>query len=974
MQPTATRTDDGLVFRLQAPAPVPVDRWAAQSHAGSGTGILLCLREEEMATHVDGDGLQVPWTAVARLSEEELRNLGLPDPAPFALEVGAAGAIHSPGFAIHCSFVHQGRRILGAERQGAWLRVAGRDYILLDPLYSIVEAIADYGTATGDDLEKRMLHWGRIAEQLPAEAIQDGHLRELRFVVASAFEIDPFVNEAGEPDLDPVVGRGTKRENEVGEEETAFERLLPEARQRDFARRFRGLRNVASRYTLPGNTFVVLTPAVRAALGTVREHQKAAPAQRRAYLENPSGEIRHALDVDGKEDVEVDDIFSEGGLSERVTGTGLWEPKVLPWVERPSQPWLPPESYGLELDGEKVSLDAEDLAPLREAIREAQAAGKMEVSHNGQRIPATDETLAAIDRLVEAATITASDETPPDEGSPDADPADEKEATSGDRVLLVLDNLELVNFRRARQSRPVLPEMKAPWLQSSLLPHQQEGVAWLRHHWEAGSWGALLADDMGLGKTFCALAFLRLVREGLRTDEPARAPVLVVAPTGLLKNWKDEHDQRLGGTGLGVLTRAHGPGLRALRSRQAQPWQREGSTGEPLLDLKRLEAADCVLTTYETLRDHQHSFGRVRWCAGVFDEAQKIKNPTARVTDAVLAMNLDFVLLMTGTPVENRPADIWSLLDRAEPGLFGTLKEFSEHYESESEPTEEAPSVLDDLNTRLTHPMAEGEPPLMLRRLKEDYLPSLPEKNVYCHTDDMPEPQADAYGRVVREARGQSGMGVLAVLQELRRISLHPFRYQEDDPDEYVRQSARLTRCFSILDEVRQMDDKALVFVEYREMQAFLMLALRQRFDLPEDVLLINGTVTGDNRKRRVDAFQQRDGFDVMVLSPRAGGVGLTLTRANHVIHLSRWWNPAVEDQCTDRVFRIGQARPVHIHLPMARHPGFDEFSFDLRLNHLMTTKRDRNRRVLAPVSFSAEDMGGLFRVAVEEALEAAGD
>ena len=201
-----------------------------------------------------------------------------------------------------------------------------------------------------------------------------------------------------------------------------------------------------------------------------------------------------------------------------------------------------------------------------------------------------------------------------------------------------------------------------------------------------------------------------------------------------------------------------------------------------------------------------------------------------------------------------------------------------------------------------------------------------------------------------------------------------PLRYQEYDTDRYIAQSARLARCFAILDDVRQIGEKALVFVESRNMQAFLMIALRQRFKLPHDVLLINGTVTGDHRKRRVDAFQQRDGFDVMVLSPRAGGVGLTLTRANHVIHLSRWWNPAVEDQCTDRVFRIGQARPVHIHLPMARHPVFDEFSFDLRLNVLMNTKRDRNRRVLAPVSFSKEDMDGLFHLAVEDAAKAAGD
>ena len=153
-------------------------------------------------------------------------------------------------------------------------------------------------------------------------------------------------------------------------------------------------------------------------------------------------------------------------------------------------------------------------------------------------------------------------------------------------------------------------------------------------------------------------------------------------------------------------------------------------------------------------------------------------------------------------------------------------------------------------------------------------------------------------------------------------------------------------------------------------MQEFLMPYLRRRYKLAEDVLLVNGRVAGETRKKRVDAFQNRRGFDVMLLSPRAGGVGLTLTAANYVIHLSRWWNPAVEDQCTDRVFRIGQTRPVHVHVPMAVHPEFGEYSFDLKLHSLLEKKRSQNAAILAPTKWSADDIASLFNATTREARE----
>jgi len=176
---------------------------------------------------------------------------------------------------------------------------------------------------------------------------------------------------------------------------------------------------------------------------------------------------------------------------------------------------------------------------------------------------------------------------------------------------------------------------------------------------------------------------------------------------------------------------------------------------------------------------------------------------------------------------------------------------------------------------------------------------------------------------------------------------------------------AGLTLTFDILDNIAEQKAKALIFLESRQMQGILSEILQRRYRMPTPPLLINGRVSGEKRKTRVNLFQERAGFDVMLLSPRAGGVGFTLTEANHVIHLSRWWNPAVEDQCTDRTYRIGQRRPVHVYYPMAVHPSYRQHSFDLRLHELLQTKRTLSRTVLAPPTATGQDVESLFNTTI---------
>ena len=953
----------GLLIRSGGDVPVPVRKWTLDDEA-SGAGTLMRLRDDGQAIETDdGDALLLLWRWVAGLTISELRYIGLPDAMPFALEIVSDGSINDVDFRIHCGYIGKGRRILGVIREGAWLRVGEKDYVLLDPLYGIVEAIDEFNQASGTALESRMLRWGQIAEMLPDDAVvNDQHLRSLNIVVASSFEISPFVNSQGEPDFDPVIGRRETRTNAGGDEEQAFCSALPLARQEQFARKFRQLSRVKHRYAVGGNSYVVLTPEVECALGAVRRAQAGTAAERRDFLRHISGYLHNALEsADEELEVDLDRVFSDEGLSERVKGIGAWVDKVLPWIIRAPDPWLPPESLGLRIGTQNVTLASDDLPALRDKIRAAIEAGETAVDLTGDiSIPATPATLEAVDELIRNSQPTQypkPKEKLRQEDTPDTAP----------QVLLILDNLDAVRFDRERRNRQPNIAEAAPILRTSLLPHQSSGLEWLLQHWNAGSWGALLADDMGLGKTLTALAFLSCLQTHVRTNGLEHQPMLIVAPTGLLRNWLDEHSKHMVGDGIGRPLEAHGVTLRRIKTSNSNQGGNELTLGQPLLDTAFLNSTNWVLTTYETLRDYQHSFVRVRWRAAVFDEAQKIKNPGIRLTEAALAMDIDFTLLMTGTPVENRPSDIWSMLDRAEPGRFGTLKDFSERYESGNG----AGSKLDELHDALTTSGGMEAPSLMLRRLKEDHIPRLPEKIMHRRVVEMPPFQADEYERVVSDRRKKRSM--LEMLHRLRSISLHPLVPHDFGNDQYIRQSARLSETFRILRDIAHKREKALLFVESRQIQDFLVVELRRRFRLLDDVLVINGMVAGHTRKSRVDMFQCRTGFDVMILSPRAGGVGLTLTAANHVIHLSRWWNPAVEDQCTDRVFRIGQDRTVHVYLPLAKHPRFGEYSFDLKLDGLMERKREMNRQVLAPTVATGADVSDLYHSTMNVPVQSAG-
>ena len=742
--------------------------------------------------------------------------------------------------------------------------------------------------------------------------------------------------------------------------------LLPEALQDVFAKeRFPNWNDCRDRYGLGNHHYIYIEPALQKALTVVRRVQTSDVDTRRRFARNPQAHLKDALAHDPVAADSVDHLFVvTEQYSQRVVDLGIWQPPVLPWLKREPNSWLP-ERFGLQIGDKRIELGPKEIEPARQAVADAIVDGTEIIRLNGHEIPANKKTLEALDALIgfaepEADYTRAAAESPSDvSGEPE--PGDEPAVPPGKVFLIVDENYEKVSY--ARKLAPRTPGNDIcdipPSLLTPLKPHQEEGLAWLQSAWRVGFPGVLLADDMGLGKTLMALVFMKWLLDARAKLGPERLPLLVIAPTGLLTNWNAEHERHLSTPGLGTPLRAYGSNLRQIRANGHAGC--DVDLGQPLLDRTKLQEADWILTTFETLRDYHHSFAKVRFAAAVYDEAQKIKNPASQLARAAKTVNADFTVAMTGTPVENRLEDLWAIMDVAYPGYLPDLKTFSNDFPPENL------DALKRLKSKLIDPV-DDTPSVMLRRMKADKLEGLPDKEAKALRRNMPPRQAESYAEIITRGRQASGPGsMLQILHHMRGISLHPVDPQQANGiphDEYIAWSARLATTFDILRQVSAAKEKALIFVESLDMQTVLAAMIKREFKLSKQPMLINGTISGEKRQRAVDDFQKRRGeFDVMILSPKAGGVGLTLTAANHVIHLSRWWNPAVEDQCTDRIYRIGQtAHAVRVYYPIAVHPEIGDSSFDVKLHELLERKRTLSRDLLMPPVLPGEDESALFR------------
>ena len=425
-------------------------------------------------------------------------------------------------------------------------------------------------------------------------------------------------------------------------------------------------------------------------------------------------------------------------------------------------------------------------------------------------------------------------------------------------------------------------------LSGQLRPYQIRGYSWLSSMSRWGL-GACLADDMGLGKTIQVIAML------LRAKEEGRAqgPALLICPTSLVGNWR--HELARFGPSLRVMIH-HGGGR---------------LTGSEFM--KEAMANDIVLSTYTLAHRDEKDLSKVEWGAIILDEAQNIKNSAAKQSQSIRRLKSDVRVALTGTPIENRLSELWSIMEFLNPGFLGTQKSFRTQFAIPIE------------RYRNQHKMKQLQrlvQPFVLRRLKtyKRIIRDLPEKQemkVFC---TLTREQATLYEAVVRDMMGKiedsEGMerkgAVLATLLKLKQVCNHPAQFLGDGSP-LAGRSGKLSRLIEMLEEVLAAGGRALVFTQFASMGEMLKTYLERV--LHREVLFLHGAVPQKVRDKMVTRFQEDpDGPPIFILSLKAGGLGLNLTRANHVFHFDRWWNPAVENQATDRAFRIGQTRDVLVH------------------------------------------------------------
>ncbi|OAH09455.1 DEAD/DEAH box helicase [Streptomyces jeddahensis] len=469
---------------------------------------------------------------------------------------------------------------------------------------------------------------------------------------------------------------------------------------------------------------------------------------------------------------------------------------------------------------------------------------------------------------------------------------------------------------RDRLTAGVAPVEPPPTLQARLRDYQIRGLAWLEMMTSLGL-GGCLADDMGLGKTVTVIAL------HLRRARPE--PTLVVCPASLLGNWQREIARFARGV---PVRRYHGP---------------DRTLEEP-------DRGGFVLTTYGTMRSSAPLLAQEKWGMVVADEAQHVKNPYSATAVALRTIPAPARVALTGTPVENNLSELWALLDWTTPGLLGPLKSFRARH---------ARAVEGGEDEEAARRLARLVRPFLLRRKKSDpgILPELPPKTETDHPVPLTREQASLYEAVVREsmtaigtAQGMARRGlVLKLLTALKQICNHPAQYLKEGtaPARLLGRSGKLTLLDELLDTILSEDGSALVFTQYVGMARLLEAHLAERA-VPAE--LLHGGTRVVERERMVDRFQS-GATPVLVLSLKAAGTGLNLTRAGHVIHFDRWWNPAVEEQATDRAYRIGQTQPVQVHRLIT------EGTVEDRIAEMLAAKRALADAVLASGETALTDL-----------------
>lgn len=814
--------------------------------------------------------------------------------------------------------------------EGPWLRQGGRRWLLDATLAEVVRLSGEVAGRPRAEVFERIARLVRLSVADP-RIVPTRRLLTRTILRADAVRLSVGTAADGSPTVTPhlvELGTGEGGGREVPLDPVTLRRAADQCLAQDDI------------VDLGDSRYLVLTAAAARNARLALAAPDAPAEVRERFVQNPQAFLPDEA------------AFDEKDYSARVIGVGE-APRRPPELRAERRDWADAgDGLLLQSAAGEVVVPAEKLEQLRGALQAARAHGAPTADWEGHAVPATPSAIDAVDRALREKTEAVR------EGAPPPRP----------RVLLIAENEVVLDWAPPPDARRRVASKTLPSLKVELQPHQVAGVRRLQAAWANGEPGTLLCDDMGLGKTLQALVFAAWAAGQLsdearsdrnRREGPIDVPVAIVAPPSLLEGWVREMERRLAPTELRSLVWGQSEPLGGAGGRTVVPLARflvsAGGRGTVLeharvdLDALRKAAPDVLLIAYDTLRRLQFAVGQIRFGVLIADEAHEAKDPSSLRSRALRAMRYDFGLALTGTPIENGWRDLWTVADFAAPGRLGTLKDFSREYTPSGD--------VRDLGSRLAETLA----PVLVRRTRGTVLGALPPCAFRTDERAMPPNQGLAY-RAEVTAHARSSIGILGLLQQLARVSLHPRVRAElnsaEDATSWARESARTAALWDALERYRRERVGVLVFVRSKAMQETLQRALQLGFGL-DHVGVLNGDVGMRERQRLVDRVEQTPGFRVLLVSPDVGGAGWNLQFATRAVLLERPYNPAVEAQMVARIHRMGQQHPVEVVAPIAVLEGVT--TFDQVLRGLLEEKRELSESVLAPSAMGDDEIAVRF-------------
>ncbi len=941
--------------------------------------IALKMLAEDGVAAEGPNGFHIPKEEAVRLGSTERFLLQLPSPWNGEFCVEFKGTTPQPGFTPLLELIHpSGERIRHYRLDGPYLSLSENELYLPDASqWELLQAIAEH-TALAPDQR--------------TEAANLLAVKRLQFAKREGAEVDLAQFEKLDVEKPEKIGVG------IIQQEDGDIELVPTFQTgespADTQERLGQLTKDGPSVMRIKDSIVVLDEDRMRAVNEILSNKRIPAGQVRQFLSAPGAFIDGALvDLDLGFSVRVKGatLFQEayfgetdGSATDWTGYSGLSNPPVLPISDAPA-----------------IIKTERDLASLKEAIKDAHQNKRGTVTvgkHEFLLISPEDDN-----RIVDTITIETQPESKESSSSEGQREPDEESQTVVVDIDLMDENAEIETGVDTAELSFYQGPVELTNCIRTPFKYQDAGIRWvlgLANNGTPGEnradlFGGLLADDMGLGKTFMSLSAVVADMVMMKAQGKTAKPTLVVAPLSLLEIWREEVHVAFSPspfTDIVLLQSAADLGTFRAQAGNETQWRQEDAAGDENAIRYALKIGKdwgdsrldmpgrLVLTTYQALRNYQFSLCSIDWGFVIFDEAQNIKDPNALQTRAAKGLKANFRLLATGTPVENSLRDFWCLFDTAIPGLLHTYQEFRTTY-------------IKPLNSNTSDRLEVGKQlrkaagAFMLRRTKEEELEGLPQKIIHNGAEqkeysfEMKGVQRDWYeatltSNVVQEDQEtHKGRAILDTLRKLRDVSLHPALIANGAPRlpgnrqealKMAKESGKIDLLISILDEIKVRDEKVIIFIINRRLQAYLSGTLEKIYGLP--MAIINGKTkaiakrnTEQTRKGIIDTFERRNGFNILIMSPIAAGVGLTIVGANNVIHLERHWNPAKEAQATDRVYRIGQKCEVNVYIPILTHPEID--SFDVHLNRLLTTKIDLKDAVVTTSEVKADQFvdSGVF-------------